>query len=76
VSISDLSCDWLCRQAVTILMAAMLVRALSLVACLGAGFAQQDPGVYFHAPDQLELRSLFVRALFNLTAGSLDVVQG
>jgi len=33
-------------------------------------------GLTFHAPDVLELKTGNVRALFNLTRGSLDVVQG
>ena len=48
---------------------------LVAAAVLACASAQSTPVVIFHAPDVVELRNGFVRTLFNLTRGSLDIVQ-
>lgn len=53
-------------------MATRVVLAAAATICAAA---QAVPVVIFHAPDTVELVSNFVRTTFNLTRGSLDVVQ-
>ena len=54
----------------------LLAAALASLAASAASAGFPGPAVFHNSLDSLELRSGFVRVVFNLTRGSLDVVQG
>ena len=54
----------------------MLAAAVFIACAAASASAQVGPSLHLIAPDALELRNGFVRTVFNLTRGSLDILQG